>query len=210
MMDTLLVKLFVHSKQITMKKLLILLLFSPILDSYAQKWEKSYDFVDNNVCGLSKVKKNGKVGYVNKDGKEIIQPIYDEGLTFNEGYTAVRTGAYWLYIDSTGKHITEAIYTDATGFKEGLAAVAKTNLFGYINTSGELVIPFSFPNAHNFSEGLAHASNAKGYWGYIDTKGNWAIKPEYDFADDFINGEAKVMKGDKTFYIDIHNKKLHD
>ena len=75
-----------------MKKLLLLIIFSPALASYAQNWEKNYDYVDDCVCGLSQVKKNGKVGYVNKKGVEIIKPQYDEGLPFNEGYTAVKKG----------------------------------------------------------------------------------------------------------------------
>ena len=89
-----------------MKKILILLCLFPVINSYAQKWEKNYDIVDNCLCGLSKVKKNDKVGYVNKQGVEVVQLQYDEGLNFREGYTAVRKGSKWLYLDSTGKTIT--------------------------------------------------------------------------------------------------------
>jgi len=191
-----------------MKKLLVLLLFFPVTGSNAQKWEKNYDFVDNCVCGLSKVKKSGKVGYVSKEGEVVIKLQYDEGLTFKEGYVAVRTGPKWQYLDSTGKVITEAIYEDALSFTNGMAAVAKNNLYGFINKNGEMVIPFEFSNARSFSEGLAPASNAKGYWGYIDMKGNWVIKPAYDFTDCFENGKARVIKGGDVFYIDKQNNKV--
>lgn len=193
-----------------MKKLLLLFILFPVLSGHAQKWEKNYDFVDNCICGLSMVKKNGKIGYVNKEGQEIIKLQYEEGLTFNEGYTAVKSGRKWQYIDSTGKAITESVFDDAYIFSNGLAAVAKSDLYGYINTSGEVVIPFSFTNARNFVDGLAPVSNVKGYWGYIDTKGIWAIKPEYDFADVFDKGEARVIKGQKVFYVDKQNNKVHD
>lgn len=193
-----------------MKKILLLFLAFPVLDSYSQKWEKNYEFVDNCICGLSKVKKNGKIGYVTKDGAEVIKPQYSDGLAFNEGYTAVRMDSKWMYFDSTGKAVTDAVYEDAMSFKNGLAAVAKNNLYGYINVSGQVVIPFQYSNARSFSEGLAPAANAKGYWGFIDTKGEWAVKPFYDFTGEFENGEARVMKGDKTFYIDRQNKVLHD
>jgi hypothetical protein len=130
-----------------MKKLIIMLLFLPALNGYSQKWEKNYDFVDNCVCGLSKVQKNGKIGYVNKEGVEVIKPQYEEGLSFQEGYTAVREGSKWRYLDSTGKTITPAIYDEALSFTNGLAAASKNNLYGYINTSGEVMIPFEFSNA---------------------------------------------------------------
>ncbi|MFN8251794.1 MAG: WG repeat-containing protein [Ferruginibacter sp.] len=193
-----------------MKKLLVLLLFSPVLSSYSQKWEKNYDYVDNCVCGLSKVKKDGKIGYVNKEGEVMIKLQYDEGLTFKEGYVAVRTGLKWQYFDSTGKGITEAIYEDAGSFGNGLAPVSKNNLYGFINTKGEQALPFEFSNARGFTEGLAPAANAKGYWGYIDTKGNWVVKAAYDFCDNFDNGKARVMKDGKVFYINKENKTVPD
>ncbi|GAB2811526.1 WG repeat-containing protein [Ferruginibacter profundus] len=193
-----------------MKKIFLLLFFFPILNNYAQKWEKNYDFVDNCICGLSKVKKNDKVGYVNKEGVEIVKPQYDEGLTFKEGFAAVRLDTKWLYLDSTGKAITEPIFDDAVSFSNGLAAVSKSNLFGFINTKGETAIPFEFASARSFAEGLAPASNVKGYWGYIDPKGNWLIKPSYDFSDCFENGEARVIKGGKVFYINKENKMVHE
>jgi len=193
-----------------MKKLLILLLFFPGLGSYSQKWEKNYDFVDNCVCGLSKVQKNGKIGYVSKEGVEVIKPQYAEGLAFQEGYAAVKIDSKWLFLDSTGKAITEPIFDEALSFVNGMAAASKNNLYGYINTAGATAIPFEFANARSFSEGLAPASNTKGYWGYIDTKGNWVIKPAYNFADTFEGGEARVMKGQKIFYIDKTNTVLHE
>ena len=193
-----------------MKKILLLVLFFPVLGSYSQNWEKKYDYVDNCVCGLSQVKKDGKVGYVNKNGVEIIKPQYEDGLTFNEGYTAVKSGTKWLYLDSTGKAITEAVYDEALNFTDGLASVSKNSHYGFINTSGEVVIPLEFSNAHPFSEGLAPAENAKGLWGYIDTKGTWVINPMYDFTDLFSNGEARVMKDGKVFYIDKKNNTLHE
>lgn len=188
----------------------MLCLLFQVTDSYSQKWEKNYDFVDNCVCGLSKVKKDGKIGYVDKQGLEVIKPQYDEGLTFNEGYAAVRKDSKWLFLDSTGKAITEAIYDDAMSFKNGFATVASNNRYGFINKSGKVVIPLSFSNARSFSEGLAPAANTKGLWGYIDVKGEWVIKPFYDFADNFDDGEARVMKDQKMFYIDKMNKFIHE
>ena len=91
-----------------------------------------------------------------------------------------------------------------------MASVAKNGHYGYINTAGEVVIPLEFSNANPFSEGLAPVANAKGLWGYIDSKGTWIISPEYDYTDSFVNGEARVTKDGKLFYIDKMNNKLHD
>jgi hypothetical protein len=55
-----------------MKAFITALLAMFILQADAQKWEKNYDYVDNCICGLSMVKKDGKVGYVNKEGVVMI------------------------------------------------------------------------------------------------------------------------------------------
>ena len=193
-----------------MKKLTVLLFLFPFLYASSQDWESKYDYVDNCVCGLSKVKKEGKIGYVDKLGKEVIKPQYEEGLTFHEGYTAVKTGGKWLYLDSLGKPITEAVYEEALTFTDGMACVGKNNLFGFIDTNGKTVIALQFSNARGFTEGFAPAANAKGFWGYIDMKGNWQNKAQYDFADDFENGKARVILGQKVMYIDKNNQHVQE
>lgn len=193
-----------------MKKMCLLIMIFSVMGLKAQKWEKNYDFVDDCICGLSKVSKNGKIGYADRQGKEVIPLLYSEGLTFNEGMVAVKKEGRWMYMDSTGKPITEAIFDDASSFDNGLAAAAKGGLYGYINTTGEVVIPFQFSNARSFTEGLAPAANLKGNWGFIDKKGDWVIKAQYGFVDNFAGNEARVMKADKVFYIDKANKILHE
>ena len=71
---------------------------------------------------------------------------------------------------------------------------------------GKVAIDFQYSNARDFSEGLAPISNSHNLWGYVDAKGKTVINPQYDFADSFTNGEASVMKDNKTFYIDKENK----
>src|SRR5262245_2637295 len=118
-----------------MKPILYLLLLSTFTVN-AQKWAKNFDFVDECVCGLSLVGKDHKVGFTDHNVNIIVPLIYDEGLSFREGYTAVRKGEKWLYLDSTGKAITEAIFGDAYSFHDGLAAAMKGNSYGYIDYTG--------------------------------------------------------------------------
>lgn len=189
-----------------MKSVCMLIFILPAFALYAQKWEKNYDFVDQCICGLSKVGKAGKIGYADKNGVEIIKLEYNDGLSFNEGYVAVKKGDKWLFFYSTGKAITDATFDDAMTFSNGLAAISKNGLYGYINHMGEFVIKCQFANARSFTEELAPAANTKGYWGYIDKQGNWVIKPQYDFADNFAEGLARVMKEGNMVYINRENK----
>ena len=48
---------------------------------------------------------------------------------------------------------------------------------------------------HNFRDGLALAYTGNQKYGYVNTRGEWVIAPEYDFACDFSEGMALVGDG---------------
>jgi hypothetical protein len=196
-----------------MKKLFLSLVAGALVFPLAaQKWHKNFDYVDECICSVSKVKKGGKVGYVDINGNIIIPLEYDEGLTFNEGYSAVRKGEKWAYLDSAGKVITGFIYVDAMGFAEGLAPAKKNSGWGFVDTLGHEVIPFVYSNARKFTEGLAAVSNKpKEFWGYINKRGEEIIPFNLDFADSFTEeGEARVIKRGQVIWINKYNEKVRD
>jgi hypothetical protein len=196
-----------------MKKLFLSLVAGAfMLPLTAQKWTKNFDYVDECICSVSKVKKDGKIGYVDINGNIIIKVEYDEGLTFNEGYSAVRKGSNWAFIDSAGKLITDFKYTDALGFSQGLAPAKKASGWGYVDTLGHEVISFEYSNARKFTEGLAAVANkGKELWGFINRRGEVVIPLTLDFADSFTEeGEARVVKRGQMMWIDKYNQKVRD
>ena len=56
---------------------------------------------------LAAVQANGKWGYIDQNGKEVIKPQYDHGGTFSSGMAAVRKGDQWSFIDQNGKVVLE-------------------------------------------------------------------------------------------------------
>ena len=46
---------------------------------------------------------NGKVGYIDKTGKMVINPQWDNGWEFSEGLAQVQLDGKWGFIDKTGK-----------------------------------------------------------------------------------------------------------
>ncbi len=199
------------NKPIYMKPLFILLL--PVLitvNTTAQSWTKQYDFVDDCICGLAKVSKNNKFGYVNNKGDLIVPLIYDEAFAFSEGRAPVRVDTKWGYLDSTGKMVIEPMYEEAGSFREGFACVRKNNHFGYIDTNYHLMIPFEFDMARGFAEGLAPVSNSKGLWGYINKKGDLVMNYKFNFADLFADGKARVMLNGKMIMIDKNGKETNE
>jgi hypothetical protein len=87
--------------------------------------------------------------------------------------------------------------------QEILFPAKKDGKSGYINSSGEVVLDFEFDffGSREFTEGLASVLvNNKA--GYIDIKGNFVIKPQFDMAMPFSEGLAYVSHNGKQGYID--------
>ena len=108
-----------------MKNYFVLFILFWSIQASAQSWTKQYDFVDDCVCGLAKVSKDGKFGYVTKSGELVVPLVYDEALTFSEGRAGVRKGNKWGYLDSTGKVVVEPMYEEVSSFHDSIACVKK-------------------------------------------------------------------------------------
>lgn len=193
-----------------MKRYFVLALLLPTMLVQSQNWAKQYDYVDDCICGLAKVNKDGKFGYVDLKGNLVIPLIYQDAMTFNEGYAAVKLDNKWGFVDSTGKVIIGPEYEEAGSFFQNLSSVRKNGKFGFIDTGNKIMVPFVYNLASGFSEGLAAVQNEKDLWGYINLNGKTVITFVYSFAGRFEDGKARVMKGSNMRYIDKSGNEVEE
>jgi len=76
----------------------------------------NFQALSDNSYKIAKVNKNGKFGFINMNGEEIISPIYDEIKDFNNGYASFRVNNRWGLINSLGKETINASYDDPLYF----------------------------------------------------------------------------------------------
>ena len=82
-----------------------------------------------------------KFGWVDKNGKVVIESRFLDGFPFNESqYAAVRSGEQWGYIDQTGKFTINPQFEFAFGFDGDLAPVRVKNKVGLIDKTGRMVV----------------------------------------------------------------------
>ena len=82
--------------------------------------------------------------------------------------------------------------------------------YGFVDHNFALVIPFQFENARGFAEALAPVSNSKGLWGYINKSGKLVFEYQYNFADFYVEGKARVMKNGNLMMIDKNGKEVKE
>ena len=86
------------------------------------------------------ITQNGKIGFIDEQGKEVIEAKYDSAILNNcEKLVAVKFNGLWGFTDKNGKFVIIPQYKDTKGFKDGLAYVRDESFEGYINTQGKYI-----------------------------------------------------------------------
>jgi len=131
-------------------------------------------------------------GYIRNDGVVIAPTIYLDATEFNEGYGFVMNDTVRGWMNKEGKIVHKLHKGFGEAFYEGLAVVQDTvPKYGYVDKNFEVAIPLIFNEAHNFSEGLARVEY-DGYFGFIDHRGKFVIRPKFFYAHDLIEGRIFV------------------
>ncbi len=138
-----------------------------------------YEMVFPFYKGIAAVELNGKVGFINAKGKQVVpfkyMPVDFDG--FYEGlWRVAEDGKGYGFVNDKGKEVITCKYDESHVFLDGLCPVAKDGKWGYIDKTEKVVIPLKFGSANPF------ANNAKltlveykGRRYFIDKKGKLII-----------------------------------
>ena len=175
-----------------------------------------YEYCGTFSEGLADVRKNGLIGFVNRNGKLVIPCKYNNlynDCGFSEGMVGVSIDGKWGYIDKNG-NIIIPFQTGLTGapFSSGLSMRYRTKKNGslivhetacegaFIYKNGELATDFfETQNIEGFREGYCTIKDKNGWEGLMDSQGEFTIPCKYSFI---ANGFD-----DKYVLIGINNKK---
>lgn len=166
-----------------------------------------YDYAGDFSDGIAIVEKKKKYGFINKKGKEIVKPIYDDAFKANEGMAIVKKGKKWGYVNNKGKEVIKPKYDDAYNFSEGMAVVKKGKKYGYIDKKGKEVVKAKYDKAGGFSDGMALVKKGENLF-YINKKGKAVLKPKYDDIYQFSEGLAPVVLNGKCGFINTKGEEV--
>ncbi len=191
-------------------------------------WQKRYAD-DLNKAALSEqlvpVMLKGGCGFMDQEGKMVIDTIFDHADLFSEGMALVASKDFkYGFIDQEGRYVVQPQFKDARSFSEGMASVMRRDLsLAFINAKGEVVIelPANIDEAGSFKEGRALVRTNNKY-GFIDPTGTVVIPCQFDLAEDFSEGLARVgiitngkekfgfIRTDGSFFIEPQSSIYHN
>lgn len=171
----------------------------------------AYEMVGEYYEGYAMVKRDGKYGFVNETGEEVIPCTYRWAGNFSGGLAFVMSGEKYGYIDTTGAEAVPFVYDKAWEFdsEAGRALVMRDGKKIYIDKAGT-EIEAAYDEIFNYHSGVAAVR--KGYkYGIIDGTGAQIAQCIYDEIDsndlmwqlEFHDGMAAVCRDGKWGFIDL-------
>lgn len=143
--------------------LLVSILSFQFMIAQSKEISDNYDKIGKFEKGVAIVHKNGLVGLINSDGKEIVKPVYEKISGFgsdNLSYT-YKNGLVGL-INSDGKVIIDNLYDHIGHFKDGFATIRKNGLTGIVDKNGHIVVEIKYDKLKVESGGVFKATNSDG------------------------------------------------
>jgi hypothetical protein len=146
--------------------------------------------------GLYPTVKGGKIGYVDRQGRWIIQPSYEQAEKFNQGKAAVKTGDKWGYVTSQGSQLTDFKFEQGQGFSQGIAVVRMQGKFNVIDGAGQVLFEQGFdrilPTDSNY-----YLTERDGLLGLLSPSGKVIAEPSFQEIRREEYDRIVVRQGDK-------------
>ncbi len=171
---------------------------------FISPFDYSYAPSEGLIAGV----KDGLYGYCDTNGNIVIHPQFDMGFDFNDGLASVKFGDKWGYISGDGTYVVTPSYTYASDFSGGFAVCSTSTGYGIIDANGKRTSPFTFDYIGSCDAQGRFSAKRSDASGYINSKGEWILKLDYDFCYDFTDGIARVFKNNLWGFIDETGKEI--
>lgn len=143
--------------------LILAVLIYQALSAQSTEVSGKYDKIGKFNKGIALVHKNGLVGVINVEGKEIIKPEYERISGFGDdgiSYT-YKNGLVGL-ISKEGQVIINNEYDYIGHFKDGYATIRKNGLTGIVDKNGKIVVDIKYERLTCEPGGVFKATNPDG------------------------------------------------
>lgn len=159
--------------------------------------------------GIETFKKDGKIGFINNEGKIVSSANYDSISIFDDKKYELKNDNLYGLADTAGQLIVPVEYDDISlADEQGLRVVEKNEKYGLINGAGEILLAVEYDKlGYPDDESGVRTIRKEDKYGLIDRHGSILISPEYDMLICcYANGYGSIAKGNSQGVIDSSGK----
>lgn len=179
--------------------------------------EPQFDDLDRFENGLARATVGEYYGYIDAEGEWVIEPQFmnDNYYHFSEGLVGAETDDKIGYIDAEGNWKIVLLgfeWANLGEFHEGIAQVSTDLGAGILKNDGTWILEPTYDHISKFRFGLAAVETDHLSYGFINTKGEIVVAPEYRYtAYYYQDGYAVAQKHDgKWVILDATGKVILD
>jgi len=139
------------------------------------------------------VSKDGKYGFLDLSGNEIIPLIYDDAYSFSGGLAVACKNGKWGFVDKTGKEVIFPGFDQVRSFYNSLAAVSVDGKWGLIDKMGNIILPIEYDYViENENGGFLANKDHKAF--LLDASGKLVPTGDYSYLSLDTSGQIYAQK----------------
>ena len=158
-----------------------------------------------NMSNIFIVNKNGKYGFYNAEGKEILSPQYTSYSIAGNYISVEKNGSAELY-DMHGNLVNRDRYKSIIETDNPDFFIAESGNGYYSIISKDIQIDDKYTNITYAFENYFIFTNEEGKSGVLDAYSGIEIEPEYDYI--IVTGTVNALEARKENMVDIYSEKI--
>lgn len=175
----------------------------------ALKNDPNYVFIDEYKEGLARVKKFNKYGFIDRNGKVVIDYIYDYAESFSDSLALVKNVGKVSFIDYQGNKVIKDLeeYEYIGSFQYGMAEITdKYKGVALLNKKGKVSSFYRSTIRNTNKYGVTKIEKYSGY-GLVNEDLKVILEPNYKMISNFnSSGVAKIKKYSRYGLVNTNGK----
>jgi hypothetical protein len=162
---------------------------------------------------------DAKYGFINDEGKVVIEPKFESAQAFKDGRAVVNMGENFGFqyglIDRTGKFVYEPVYNNISMVGDKRVTLGKAidkekpfvgSLYALADTDGNILSDYKFYDVGDFNKGYASATEGTNTF-FIDRNGQMVKNLPIAKGNGTLSFEGALIKGNIDLRLRYYNQK---
>ncbi|MBP6697120.1 MAG: WG repeat-containing protein [Flavobacteriales bacterium] len=174
---------------------------------------KGYQYAEPFRCGRAMVQVDDRRFYIDIEGNQLFDATYDHAETFHHDRAMVKEGEHYRIIDTEGKTVARMTYDQVSPQSPWCWQVTRINddmyWSGFVDLNGKELTPLVYDEVGYYDPEVKRIRVGKGdKFGFLDEHAREVIPVQYEYAEIFDKGKARVMLNGRELFIDPDGKEV--